>query len=809
MSKTVRAAAVAKHIGVTSLQLRKMLETVNMGVKPSDREFPITIVPGIVRFASRKLRKEIPPFELDEDDMAEDDEDEIEVPKRENEDGEEKPVIEKKVVPAAFAALNQMGKRKVEIKKAPERKPIVKRPAGPAIFRKIEVDPAAAAAARKEREEQQRKSKEDREREQREQHAMQRRKKHQQELVKKEGVVEIPAAIPIKEFSEKVGIPSAQIITVLMKNGMMATLTQSIDFDTYALIAEELEIEIKKEEAHASAEEVKAGDLKQILADDQENLVARPAVVVVMGHVDHGKTSILDVIRKTKVAEGESGGITQHIGAYKVTKNGKEIAFLDTPGHAAFTAMRARGAKVADIAILVVAADEGMKPQTIEAINHAKAAEMPVIVAINKMDKPGATPDKVKGELGEHGLTPDDWGGETTCVPVSALKKEGIDDLLEIIALQTEMMDLKANPNRKAVATVIESNLDASLGPVATVLVNGGTLRVGDNFVLAHQAGKVRMMTNEDGKKLKEAGPSTPVQLTGLGSVPSTGDILQVFGSAKEAKNSAEELAGLIDDEKRQQGGGLMDIMASLKSGDMRYLTIVLKADTQGTLEAIKQAIDKIETIDVAPKIIHAATGAVSESDIMMASASKGIVVSFHSLVSPRAKRIADQEKVEVKSYKIIYELLEDIEGILEGMLEAQDVEVPLGTAVAKQIFFTKKKMMIVGCGLTEGSIEKGALVKIMRGEEEVGKGKIELLQHFEKQVEVLEAPTDCGIQFAGKISINEGDILKISKIEKRFRKKEDMILKPIMTEKKEVEEEAEEEGEEKEGEEKEKEAAE
>lgn len=553
---------------------------------------------------------------------------------------------------------------------------------------------------------------------------------------------------------------------------MMVTMTQSVDFDTLSLISEELEIQIKREETQGSAEDLKEKNLEHLIADDAENLVERPPVIAVMGHVDHGKTKILDAIRETKVAEGEAGGITQHIGAYQIEKNGRKLTFLDTPGHEPFTAMRARGAKTADIAILVVAADEGMKPQTIEAMNHAKEAGLPIIVAINKIDKQAADIEKVKGELAGHELTPEDWGGETVMVPVSALQKKGIDDLLEMIVLQAEMLELKANPNRLVVGTVIESHLDPSLGAIATVLVNTGTLKIGDNFVLEEHSGRVKTMVNDEGKRIKTAPPGMPVRISGLTEVPSTGEILQVYPSTKIAREKAEEMKELKEQEKGS-GSSLSEIMSGLKQGKMKFLKIVLKADTEGSLEAVRQAIEKIESEEVAPKIIHAAVGGITETDIMMAAASQGVVLGFHVLVSPRVKRIAEKEKVEVQNYDIIYQLIDDVRDILTGLLEPEVVESIVGQFQVKQVFYTKKKMMIVGGKVTKGYIENGSMVRVFRGEDQenpVGTGKVASLQHFEKKVPKIEENQECGIQFEGKVSIEEGDRLEVYKLEERMK---------------------------------------
>ncbi|QQS59521.1 translation initiation factor IF-2 [Candidatus Peregrinibacteria bacterium] len=781
MEKTIRAAAVAKHIGITSQDLRKMLSEVNFGVKPNDREFPESLASGIVRFAARRLNREIPPLPVHYD---EEDDEEEEEEREDDEEEEQEDLLEPKKE-TAFDRLNRLAKtpsQREEKKIDQEVKPPSEEVAvpakeqsakvTPAIFRKIEVSPEEAAAAKKRHEEEVQKSKEDREQEALEKKAMERRKKRGHVLVKKEGEVEIPATISIKEFSEKVGVPAGEIISVLLKNGVMVTMTQTLDFDTYAIIAPEIDVQIRRAEETGSAEALKGRNLLELLADEKENLVPRPPVIVVMGHVDHGKTKILDAIRQTKVAEGEAGGITQHIGAYQIEKKGHLLTFLDTPGHEAFTAMRARGAKTADIAILVVAADEGVKPQTIEAIHHAQEAGLPIIVAVNKIDKPDANIEKVKGELAVHSLTSEDWGGDTVFVPVSALQNQGISDLLDMVILRSEFLELTANPKRLAIGTIIESNLDHSLGPVATILVNTGTLSVGNDFILGEEGGRIKTMLNDEGKKVQFALPGMPVRISGLSEVPSTGEILQVLPNAKAVREKREELRSLHDEEKAA-GASLTEIMAGLQQGSIKFLKLVLKTDTEGSLEAVRQAIEKIESKEVRPKIIHAAVGGVTETDIMMAAASQGIVFGFHVAVSPRVRRIAEKEKVEVQNYEIIYQLVDDIRQILSGLLEPEVVEEVLGQIDVKQIFYTKKKMMIVGCRIRKGYAENGALVRIFRGEnqeEPVGQGKIASLQHFEKKVQKIEENQDCGIQFEGKISIEEGDRLEVYKLEERMR---------------------------------------
>jgi len=588
-------------------------------------------------------------------------------------------------------------------------------------------------------------------------------------LKKKEGVVEIPEVITVKEFSEKIGVPVSDIIKELLKNGVIATINKAIDFDTCAIVATELEVEVKKAETTAKTEDLLAQNLTKLLADEKENLENRPPVVVVMGHVDHGKTKILDAIRKTKVAEGEAGGITQHIGAYQIVKNKKKITFLDTPGHEAFTAMRARGAKTADVAILVVAADEGIKDQTIEAINHAKEANIPIVVAINKIDRPGSNPDKIKGDLVNHELTPEDWGGKTICVPTSALKGEGIEELLEMVLLTADMQELKANSNRLAVGTVVEAHLDESLGPVATILINTGTIKVGDDFLIGQNSGRIKTMVSDEGKKIKQAPPSTPILISGLSKIPSAGEILQVFKNKKLIKETLEELRNLSDKDK-SIGLGVTEIMQQLKKGEMKFLKIVLKADTDGSLEAVKQAIEKIQHDEVGAKIIHAAVGTITETDVIMAAASQGVVFGFNSRISPRVKRIAEKERVEVQNFKIIFELTDILKKILEGLLEPEFEEIVTGEAEAKQVFWAKGKVLIVGCKVTSGFLEKEQKIRVLRNKELIGEGKAASIQHFEKKVNKIDENQECGIQFEGNIKIEEGDTLQGYKMEQKIK---------------------------------------
>ncbi len=580
----------------------------------------------------------------------------------------------------------------------------------------------------------------------------------------KKGVVEIPDNISVKEFSEKTGVTVAKLIGELMKNGVLANINQQIDFDTAQVIAEDMGIKIKRLRSAAGAEELLEGDLTRLLEeDDNSDLSERPPVVCVMGHVDHGKTQLLDTIREANVVAGESGGITQHIGAYQVKKKNKKITFLDTPGHEAFTAMRARGAKVTDVAILVVAADEGVKPQTIEALNHAKAAEVPIIVAINKMDKENANPDKVKAELAEQGLQPEDWGGSTVMVPVSALRGDGIDDLLDMILLTAEMEDLKANPDREAVGTVIEAHLDKSLGPVATILINTGTLKIMNNVVVGSTYGRIKLMRDHNGKNIRLAGPSQPVFVAGFDETPKSGDILHVVKNEKVARDKAEEISILSKSKDDAKGAGVNTLITQVKAE--KLLRLIIKADTKGSLEAIKQSLAKIKDEEVAIKIIHSGLGAVTESDVMMASASGGMILAFHTdYFSPTVAKIADREGVQVQKYSVIYHLLEEVKKVLSGLIEAEINEVEIGKAEVKQIFLTKKKEMIVGCKVLSGKLANKAKIKVVRGHSEtgepniVGRGMIVSLRKVDKVVDEINEGNDCGIKYSGDISLEEGD---------------------------------------------------
>lgn len=592
--------------------------------------------------------------------------------------------------------------------------------------------------------------------------------KEQPQIKAKVGVVDIPGIISLKEFSEKTGLSVTAVIATLFKNGVMATINQQLDYDTAAIVADELGVHINKIEEVATSEDLFEGDLSKLLSDDRENLVTRPPIISIMGHVDHGKTKLLDYIRQTNVMAGESGGITQHIGAYQVEKNGHLITFLDTPGHEAFTSMRARGAKATDIAILVVAADEGVKPQTVEAINHAKEAGIPIIVAINKIDKANANPDKVKGELVEYGLQAEDWGGKTIMVPVSAHTGEGIDQLLEMILLVAEVEDLKANPSRQAVGTVIESHLDRALGPVATILINTGTLKVGDSVVVGSALGKIKAMHDHLGQNVYAAPPSAAVRISGLSLVPPAGDILQAFAQEKVARERADQLRELVRQREERLSGSMVErLVSGINSGEIKFLKIVLKADTKGSLEAIMQALQKVKGADVAVKVIHFGVGNFSDTDVIMAAASQALLVGFHVQASSHVEKLAEKERVDIKNYEIIYKLIEDTKAILSGMLEPEIRVIELGKIELKEIFLNKKKWVIAGGRVVEGKVESGSRVRVIHQGETLFETELESLKHVKEDVTELEKGSDCGLKIKTPKPVEPGDILEVFKVEK------------------------------------------
>lgn len=552
----------------------------------------------------------------------------------------------------------------------------------------------------------------------------------------------------------------------------MATINQELDKDAIELICADYGVEVE-EEIRIDKTDLDTYFDDTIVEVDENALEERPPVVTIMGHVDHGKTSLLDSIRKTKVTAGEAGGITQHIGAYQVEVNGKKISFLDTPGHAAFTTMRARGASITDIAIIVVAADDGVMPQTVEAINHAKAAEVPIIVAINKMDKPSANPDRVQQELTEHGLVPEAWGGDTIFVPISALKGEGIDQLLEMILLVSEVGELKANPTRSAIGTVIEAQLDKGRGAVATLLVQDGTLRVGDPIVVGHAYGRVRAMVNDLGRRIKTAGPSMPVEITGLSEVPQAGDRFVVFEDEKTARQVGESrsMTAIQASRSEKQRVTLDNLFEQMSQGEMKELNLIVKADVQGTVEAMASSLMKIDVEGVNVKIIHTGAGAITESDISLAAASNAIVIGFNVRPDTNAKRAADEEGVDIRLHRIIYKVIEEIEHAMKGMLDPEFEEKIVGQAEVRQTIKVSKVGTIAGSYVIEGKIVRDAGVRVIRENVVVFEGELDSLKRFKDDAKEVAKGYECGITIKNYNDIKEGDIIEAFVMEEIVRK--------------------------------------
>lgn len=572
--------------------------------------------------------------------------------------------------------------------------------------------------------------------------------------------VEIGESINVQEFSKLIKREVNEVIKALFMLGVMVTINQDIDFDTAQLIGDNFGVEVGQKAPEEDPTEIPEVD------DPPEKRVPRPPVITVMGHVDHGKTSLLDAIRKTNVTSREAGGITQHIGAYKVNYQGKQIVFLDTPGHEAFTAMRARGAQVTDVAILVVAADDGVMPQTIEAINHAKAAKVPIIVAINKIDRPGANPDHVKQQLAEHELIPEDWGGDTIMVPVSAHQKTGISDLLEMILLVAEMQELKANPNLPAHGTIIEAQLDKGRGPVATVLVQRGTLHIGDTIIAGTSYGKVRAMINDRGEKVKKALPSTPVEVLGLNDVPAAGDILDSTDE-KTARGVAEKRIAKKKEEeiKLNSKVSLDDLFQRIKEGEIKELNIVVKADVQGTIEALKASLEKIKNDEVKVAVVHAGVGAITESDVMLASAANALIIGFNVRPDANARKAAETEKVDVRTYRVIYDALNDVEAAIKGMLAPKFKEVIQGRVEIRQLI-TISKLKIAGCYVVEGKVTNSSNVRVVRDGIVVHEGVIESLRRFKDDVKEVAQGFECGITLEKFSDLKEGDIFEVYDME-------------------------------------------
>ena len=571
-------------------------------------------------------------------------------------------------------------------------------------------------------------------------------------------VVKIPDEITVGELASRMKKTAAEVIKQLIKLGVMASVNQTVDYDTAALVAMELGCKVEKE-VIVTIEERLIDDRE----DKPEELQPRSPVVVVMGHVDHGKTSLLDAIRNTNVASGEAGGITQHIGAYTVKINGSPITFLDTPGHAAFTSMRARGAMCTDIAILVVAADDGIMPQTVEAINHAKAANIPIIVAINKMDKHGANPDRIKQQLTEYDLVPEEWGGETIICPISAKTGQGIDELLEMVILTAEVQELKANPNRLAKGVVIEARLDKSRGPVATLLVQNGTLKQGDILIAGTAVGRVRVMTDDKGRTVKTAGPSMPVEITGLAEVPGAGDIFNAVEDERMARQLVEQRKEEIKAAANKTKGKvtLEDLFAQIQEGEMKELNIIVKADVQGSAEAVKASLEKISNEEVRVKVIHAGVGAISENDVLLASTSNAIIVGFNVRPDPVAAASAARAKVDMRMYRVIYDAINEIQDAMKGMLAPKFKEVIIGHAEVRQTYKVSAIGTIAGCYVKDGKVTRDAQVRVLRDNIVIHEGQLGSLQRFKDSVKEVAANYECGMSIEKFNDIKEGDIFE------------------------------------------------
>jgi translation initiation factor IF-2 len=582
--------------------------------------------------------------------------------------------------------------------------------------------------------------------------------------------LELPASIVIRDLAQKIQKSPIELIKKLMSNGVMATINQAVDFDTAAIVVGEYGFEAVPEVVEEV--QVETGEVplwrQMIAGEDEAKLSNRPPVVTILGHVDHGKTSLLDAIRQTDVAAGEAGGITQHIGAYQVEMKGRLITFLDTPGHAAFTQMRARGAQGADIVILVVAADDGVMPQTREAIAHAKAARVPIVVAMNKIDKANANPERVKQQLAEQELVPDDWGGNTMVIPVSAKQKQGIDDLLEGILLVADNMEIKANPNGKVIGTVIEAELDKSKGVLATLLVQNGTLESGSVVVAGTSHGKLRALSDYKGKPVKKAGPSSPVAVMGLSDVPSAGDLFEVVGSEREARTIVQ---GRIESAKLQAQArkkvSLEDLFANVQAGEAKELNLIVKADVQGSLDPIVTELNKLGEGEIGIKVLYSETGNIGENDVMLASASNAIIIGFNVQADVSARRMAEKEGVDIRLYEIIYRMTEDIEKALSGMLEPKTKEKVIGRAQVLAVFSASKFGKVAGCRVTEGELRRNAKVRLFRGTDMVYEGDMGSLRHEKEDVREVRQGYECGVGFKSFSDIQVGDQLVCYVVEK------------------------------------------
>ena len=578
--------------------------------------------------------------------------------------------------------------------------------------------------------------------------------------------IEVEIPITVKELAEVIDIPANKLIKTLMGLGLMANVNHPLDNDTIIMLADELDVDLVVKTVDEN--EIKESDIHERVGDeildDEKDLCLRPPIVTVMGHVDHGKTTLLDVIRKARVAEGEAGGITQHIGAYQVEVNGKNISFIDTPGHEAFTAMRARGAQVTDITILVVAADDGVMPQTIEAINHAKAADIPIIVAINKMDKANAQPDRVKQELTEYGLVAEDWGGQTICVPISALQEENIDELLEMVVLVAEMEEIKANPNRNAEGIIIESELDKGRGPVATVLIKNGTMQVGDTILAGPVSGRVRAMLDDKGNRVEEAPPAMPIEILGFSDVPNAGDLVQVLNDEREARQVAELRKRDIQQKSQQNESriSLEDLYQQIQEGVVKELNVILKADVNGSIEALRDSLLKLGNQEVTINIIHTGVGAINESDVNLASASNAIILGFNVRPAGNARLLAEKERVDIRTYRVIYKAIEDLKDAMSGLLDPELKEKVTARAEVRDTFKVPKIGVICGLYVTEGLINRNDKLRLLRDGVVIYEGQIDSLKRFENDVREVREGYECGLGIEGYNDIKIGDELEV-----------------------------------------------
>ncbi|TMB18822.1 MAG: translation initiation factor IF-2 [Deltaproteobacteria bacterium] len=581
-------------------------------------------------------------------------------------------------------------------------------------------------------------------------------------------VIRISEVVTVGDLARAMGVKGGEILKKLLDMGMMATINQSLDHDTAALVAGEFDHQVENV----------AIDVEQMLVSEEETApdegkVGRAPVVTMMGHVDHGKTSLLDAIRSTDVAAGEAGGITQHIGAYTVEVNSRQVTFLDTPGHEAFTAMRARGAKVTDIVVLVVAADDGVMPQTVEAINHARAAEVSIVVAVNKIDKPGANAERVKQELGNHGLAPEEWGGDTIVVPVSAKSKEGISHLLDMLLLQADVLELKANPGRLAKGTIIEARLDRGRGPVATVLVQEGTLNVGDAFVCGTQYGRIRAMMDDRGRRVERAGPSTPVEILGLGGVPEAGDTFVAVQDDQKARQVAEHRRGKQREAEMAKTAkvSLDDLYQQIQTGAVKELKVVLKADVQGSVEAMSDALRRLSTDDVRLTVLHGSVGGITESDVLLASASNAVIIGFNVRPEPKAAALAEREGVDIRSYTVIYEGVNDVRDALEGLLEPTLQEKVLGRAEVRQLFTVSGVGLVAGCFVTDGKMTRGAKARLLRDHVVVHDGRLSSLRRFKEDAREVTSGYECGLSLESYQDLKVGDVVEAYEVEQVARR--------------------------------------